>query len=226
MAEMMRRILCIAPHPDDETLGCGGTLLRHAATGDEIHWLVVTAISEAAGFSADRVASRAREIDAVAARYGFASVQRCSFPTMQLDAIPLSELMEPICKTVAETQADTLYLPYRNDAHTDHAAVFDAAITCSKSFRYPNVKSVYVYETLSETAFGLKPEDPGFRPNLFLDIADHLDEKIRIMELYEGEMSPFPFPRSETCMRALAQLRGSQCGAMAAEAFMILKEIR
>lgn len=223
---MARKILCIAPHPDDETLGCGGTLLAHAAAGDEIHWLVVTAISTEIGFSAERVMKREEEISAVAQAYGFAGTYFGGFHTMRLDTVPMLELVGAISEIVRTVAPDTLFVPYRGDAHSDHAAVFDAATACAKSFRYPSVKSVYAYETLSETEFGLKPEDSGFRPNLFVDITAHVDRKLEIMRLFPSELGEFPFPRSETTLRALAQLRGSQAGVMAAEAFMILREIR
>lgn len=222
----MKNVLAIAPHPDDETLGCGGTLLRHAAAGDAVHWLIVTGISVAAGFGPERVAARDKEIAAVARAYGFHSTTRLELPTMRLDQIAKADLVGAISDVIRRLEADTLYVPYRNDAHSDHAAVFDAAAACTKSFRYPRVKSVYAYETLSETEFGLKPEDSGFRPNLLVDIAEHLDRKIAIMRMFDGEMGEFPFPRSEECIRALAQLRGAQAGTRAAEAFMILKEIR
>lgn len=218
-------VLCIAPHPDDETIGCGGALLRHAAVGDRVHWLVVTTMTPDL-FDAERMARRRREIDAVAARYGFASVHVCNFGTTKLDTQPMSDVVGAISKVFAEIRPDVVFVPYRNDVHSDHTVVFDAAISCCKSFRYPSVKSVYAYETLSETEFGLRPEDGGFRPNLFVDISPFLDEKIDIMRLYEGEIKPFPFPRSEECMRAQSLLRGAQAGVRAAEAFMILKEIR
>lgn len=223
---MPHRILCIAPHPDDETLGCGGTLLRHVAAGDEVHWLIVTCITEEAGFTSARVAARTAEIEAVAKAYGFASVRQCRLPTMSLDTLAATDVIGKIGSAVKAIGADTLYIPYRNDAHSDHAVVFDASVACAKTFRYPSVRAVYCYETPSETDFAMKPEDPGFRPNLFVDVAPHLDRKIEIMHMFEGEMGEFPFPRSEISMRALAQVRGGQCGALAAEAFMIIKEIR
>jgi LmbE family N-acetylglucosaminyl deacetylase len=136
------------------------------------------------------------------------------------------QLIESVASVVRKIEPDTLYIPYRNDAHSDHAAVFDAAVACTKSFRYPSVQSVYTYETLSETEFGLRTDDPGFRPNRLVDITNWLDQKISIMHMFAGEMAAFPFPRSETCMRAQATLRGSQANVMAAEAFMVLKEIR
>lgn len=221
----MKKVLAIAPHPDDETLGCGGTLLRHHLNGDEVHWLILTAVSEARGFSAARVQSRAAEIDAVASAYGFAGVHKADFPTAMLDTLPKGDLIGAVGQVVKSVGAEVLYVPHRYDVHSDHAAVFDAAAACSKSFRYPTVKSVYAYETLSETEFGLRP-DGGFHPNLFVDIDGFLDRKLEIMKMFAGEMGPFPFPRSEECIRALATLRGSVAGVSAAEAFMILKEIR
>lgn len=222
----MKKVLVIAPHPDDETLGCGATLLRHAADGDEVYWLVVTAISTTLGFSPERVERRAAEIDAVGRAYGFQETILLGYPTMALDAVSNASLIDAIGVAVRRIAPDTLYLPYRNDAHSDHARVFDAAVACSKTFRYPSVRAVYVYETLSETEFGLRSDDPGFRPNHFVDVGPWLERKIEIMRLYNDEMGAFPFPRSEPCMRAQAMLRGSQAGVQAAEAFMLIKEIR
>lgn len=222
----MSTILAIAPHPDDETLGCGATLLRHVAEGDSTHWLVMTEMRASHGFDQDRIAIRDAEMKAIAKAYGFAQTHHASFPTTRLDTLPMADLVTAIGQVIQRVQPDTLYLPYRNDAHSDHAAVFDAAAACCKSFRYPSVKRVHVYETLSETEFGLRTDDPGFRPNLFVDTSTWLDRKIEIMRMFSGELQAFPFPRSEECIRAQAMLRGSQAGVIAAEAFMILKEIR
>lgn len=219
-------ILCVAPHPDDETLGCGGTLLRHLAEGDQVHWLIVTEISVELGFSQTRVDSRKEEIVRVGEAYGFSRIHCASLPTTRLDTLPKAELVRAVGGVIEQIKPSTLYVPYRNDVHSDHAAVFDAAISCSKSFRYPSIKQIYAYETLSETEFGLRPDDHGFRPNLFIDISEWVDRKVEIMQMFAGEMGAFPFPRSEECLRAQAQLRGSQAGVHGAEAFMILKEIR
>jgi LmbE family N-acetylglucosaminyl deacetylase len=219
-------VACIAPHPDDETLGCGGTLLKHIANGDIVHWIIVTEINAEIGFSPQRVESRRLEIQQVAQAFGFSDIHQLGFPTMRLDRILMLDLVSAIGHVVKSIGAEILYVPYRNDAHSDHAVVFDASVACAKSFRYPSVKSVLAYETLSETEFGLKPEDTGFRPNLFVGIDGYLERKIQIMRMFAGEMADFPFPRSDVTLRALAQLRGSQTGTLAAEAFMLLKEIR
>lgn len=218
-------VVVVAPHPDDETLGCGGTLLKHVARGDRVHWIVFTCISTEQGFTKESVLSRDEEIRRVAESYGFAGIHLLNFPTMQLDRVPKADLVGALGAVVRQLGVHTLYVPYRNDAHSDHAAVFDACATCTKTFRYPSVRSVRAYETLSETEYGMKPEDPGFRPNLFVDIAEYIDQKLEIMSIYASEMAAFPFPRSDVALQAQAQLRGTQCGATAAEAFMLLKEI-
>lgn len=222
----MNTILVVAPHPDDETLGCGGTILKHIASGDSVHWVIVTSIQTEQGFSDDRVRSRADEIERVASAYGFAGVHSLGFPTMTLDMVPKRDLISSLGTVVKSLSAQLIYVPYRNDAHSDHAAVFDATVSCTKSFRYPSVRSVRAYETLSETEFCLRSDDPGFRPNLFVDITSFLERKLEIMNVYASEMGEFPFPRSDTALRAQANLRGSQSGVWAAEAFMLLKEIQ
>ncbi|EWY42510.1 GlcNAc-PI de-N-acetylase [Skermanella stibiiresistens SB22] len=221
----MSRVLAVAPHPDDETLGCGGALLRHRAEGDSIHWLIVTEMTPGPGVPAERLAARRGEIDAVASHYGFNDVHGLGFPTARLDTVPRAELVGRIGEVVRAIGADTLYLPFRGDIHSDHAVVFDACAACAKWFRQPTVRRVRVYETPSETEFQIAPGMPAFQPNLFIDITPHLDGKIAAMRFYESEMAEFPFPRSETTIRALAAFRGGTAGCAAAEAFMTVREI-
>lgn len=219
---MNKKIIVIAPHPDDETLGCGGTLLRHRAQGDTIYWLIVTAMQTEKDLPEER---RDAEIQQVAKRYGFSSVHNLRYPTTKLDTIPLNEIIERIGCIFKEITPEVIYLPYHGDVHTDHKIVFDAATACTKWFRYSSIKRVLVYETLSETDFSLNPDNNGFRPNVFIDISNYLETKIEIMKVYASELGKFPFPRSEQAIRALAALRGVAAGCQAAEGFMLLKEI-
>ena len=217
----MEKILVVAPHPDDETLGCGGTLLRHRAEGAEVHWLLVTDEAD----PARRAASpRRREVEAAARHYGFAGVHALELPEIQLDALPLSDIVAKIGAVVRTVEPETLYLPFPGDAHSDHAATFSACVSCTKSFRYPFVRRIRVYETLSETEFGISPITRPFQPNLFVDISEHLEGKIAAMSLFASQIKPFPFPRSLEAVRAQAMLRGATVGRMAAEAFMTLRE--
>lgn len=220
-----KNILVIAPHADDESLGCGGTLLRHRAEGDYIHWLLVTGMSESCGFSTERIQSRQEEIHKVSKRYGFESVTQLGLPPAALETLSMGKIIGGVSKTIQSVEPDIVYVPYRNDAHSDHELVFDAAMSATKSFRYPFIQRVLAYETISETDFGLKPEDGGFRPNVFIDITQYLEDKLSILDIYESEMGLFPFPRSRKALEALATLRGVQSNAHAAEAFMLIKEI-
>ncbi len=221
----MSRVLVVAPHPDDETLGSGGTLLRHRNDGDEIHWMIMTRISESAGYSKESVESRKNEIADVAKTYGFSSIHQAKFETTTLDTIAKRELVEEVSSVMNSVKPEIIYVPYRNDVHSDHKVIFDVVAACTKSFRYPFIRKVRAYETLSETEFGITPESSGFRPNLWIDITEHLEKKIMIMKKYKGEMGKHPFPRSERNINALATIRGATAGVEAAEAFLSLKEI-
>ena len=218
----MNKVLVISPHPDDETLGCGGTLIRHKKEGDEIHWLIMTNVNS----SEKKIHSvKEKEIEEVSKAYNFDSTSRTKFLTSELDSAPRKEIIQVISKVFKEIQPNFLYLPFKNDIHSDHSIVFDAAASCTKSFRYPYVKKVMIYETISETEFSIRPEREQFKPNLWIDISDYIDEKIEMMSLYKSEIGKEPFPRSEQNIRSLAKFRGSTVGALSAEAFILLKEI-
>jgi len=220
------KTLIIAPHPDDELLGCGGTLLRRVAEGGTVAWLLMTAITKEAGWVAEKIHQRAAEIELVREGLQVAPhhLYALGFPTAELDRIPMKILIGKISEVFADFQPDEVLLPYLGDVHSDHRVTFEAASACTKWFRYPSVKRVLAYETPSETDFGIDPRDTGFKPNVFVDIGEQLERKIELMKIYASEMGEFPFPRSEKALRALAQLRGSQVGYEAAEAFMLLRE--
>lgn len=222
---MKSKILIVAPHPDDETLGCGGTLLHHIASGNEVHWLIVTNIQCKFGFTELQVNQRQAEIKQVSEAYGFAGVHQLLFPPAQLDSIPRVEIISAIGHIMQKVKPEIVYLPYRGDVHTDHNIVFDAVVSTTKWFRYPFVRRVLCYETISETDFGLNPETRGFIPNSFVDITKYIDRKIEIANIYQTEMGNFPFPRSTEALQSLAKIRGVACGCLAAESFILLREI-
>jgi N-acetylglucosamine malate deacetylase 1 len=217
------KILVVAPHPDDEVLGVGGTLLRHKAEGTTIAWLIVTTITAESGWSEEKIKQRADEIALVTALFGFDSVFELNFPTTQLDQVPMSDLVAAISNVFKKFEPEEVFVPHPADVHTDHRMVFDAVASCTKWFRYPSVKRVLAYETLSETDFGLGTSQ-GFRPNVFVNIEPYLDDKIRAMDIYASEIGEFPFPRSHEAIRALATLRGAASGFKTAEAFELLRE--
>lgn len=215
--------LVIAPHPDDETLGCGGTMLRRKAEGAALGWLIVTGISEQTGWPAKRVQLRDEEIRRVADLIGIDHVYNLRLPSTHLDKRPMSELVDQFSEVFRAFQPSEVLLPHRADVHTDHRLVFDAAAACTKWFRYSSVRRVLAYETISETDFGLDA-DCAFHPNYFIDIGDYLERKLEVMATYKSELGVFPFPRSIEAIRALAALRGANSGFMAAEAFQLLRE--
>ena len=134
-------------------------------------------------------------------------------------------LVNKVSEVFRDFKPEEVLLPYPGDIHSDHHVTFKAASACTKSFRYPGIKRVLAYETPSETDFGIDPRDPGFKPNVFVNINCHLEKKIELLNIYQSEMGEFPFPRSEKTLRAFAYQRGSQAGVKAAEAFMCLREL-
>ena len=217
------KTIIVAPHPDDEVLGAGGTLLRRKVEGAEVAWLIVTSITAQAGYSADQIRKRANEIQQITKLFDFDSVSELNFPTAQLDQVPMSDLVAAISNVFKAFQPDEVFVPHPSDVHTDHRIVFDAVAGCTKWFRHPSIKRVLAYETISETDFGLGISKV-FQPNVMIDIEPYLADKLRAMEIYASELSEFPFPRSHKAMQALATLRGAASGFVAAEAFELLRE--
>ncbi|PIP98570.1 MAG: GlcNAc-PI de-N-acetylase [Shewanella sp. CG18_big_fil_WC_8_21_14_2_50_42_11] len=223
---MKEKVLAIALHPDDETLGCGGTLLKHKANGDEIHWMICTEIKEEEGFSAQRVASRNEEIDKAAELYGFDGVHRLGLSTMKVDEYSVSELVSRVSLVINKVKPTILFLPFKSDVHSDHRVMFEAVYSCTKSFRYPFIRKIYMMETLSETEFALSTKEDSFVPNVFVEISEFLQKKLDIMRVFESEIAEHPFPRSLRNIEALATIRGATAGCEYAESFMLLKEIQ
>ena len=222
----MKKVLVFAIHPDDETLGCGGTLLKHKEAGDEIHWLIGTEVSVEDGFKENVVRKREEEIKKVNELYNFDSINRLGLPTMKIDKYDTSYLVNKISKIFNQIKPETVYLPFKSDVHSDHRCFFNAAFSCTKSFRYPFIKTVYMMETLSETEFAPSTKEDSFIPNVFIDISNYIDKKIDIMKVFESEIGDHPFPRSERNIKALATYRGASSNCNFAESFMLLKQIR
>ena len=220
------RSLIVAPHPDDELLGCGGTLLKRVAQGETVGWVLMTAISVEKGWSEQQVAKREAEIEGVRESLDISSrhFYQLNFPPAELDQLPLSTLIGSLSTVFKDFQPEELFLPHPGDIHSDHRITFEAASACTKWFRYPSVKRVLTYETLSETDFGLDQVAGGFRPNLFVDVTDYLQKKIALLSIYQTEIAEPPFPRSLEAVSAQALLRGAQRGVLAAEAFHVLRE--
>jgi LmbE family N-acetylglucosaminyl deacetylase len=218
------RSLVVAPHPDDEVLGVGGTLLRRKAEGTELGWLIMTRISVEAGWSSEKVLKRQQEITQITQLFGFDSVFELGYTTTQLDQTPMSELISAVSGVIESFTPNEIFVPHSSDIHSDHRVTFDAVASSTKWFRSPSIKRILAYETISETDFGLGV-NRGFQPNVFMNIEGHLEGKLQAMSIYSSEIGNFPFPRSNEAISAQAILRGASSGFKAAEAFELLREI-
>lgn len=218
-------VVVVATHPDDETLGCGGTLLKHKATGDKIFWVIATRIFEEYGFSKEKIKERDAELKKVSELYGFSKVFELGMPTTKIDNNNSEKLISAVSAIFKEVHPNVIYLPFRGDVHSDHRLIFDCVFSCTKSFRYRSIKKILMMETLSETEFAPALKECTFVPNYFVDISKTLEQKIKIASVYKSEMGKHPFPRSEKNIKALAVFRGASSGCKAAESFVLLKEI-
>ncbi|KJU81359.1 N-acetylglucosaminylphosphatidylinositol deacetylase [Candidatus Magnetobacterium bavaricum] len=221
---MKQRVLVVAPHPDDETLGCGGTLLKHKTRGDDIFCLFITNVFVCDGYSEETVACRQSEIETVVKTYGIEKTLKLDLPASKLDTVALVNLVGSIREIFMAVKPSVVYIPGRNDIHSDHTITFAASVSALKSFRCPFVRRVLMYETISETEFAPPLSCSGFTPNSFSDISEYLEQKIAIMKIYNNELCEHPFPRSVNNIRALATFRGATAGVTYAESFMLLRE--
>ena len=220
-----QNILVISVHPDDETLGCGGTILKHKSVGDNLFWLILTNINDEKIWGKKRIEKRQKEIEKVASLYEFNKTIKLDFDTTRLDQVPLWELTEKVSVVIKNIKPEVIYLHNRSDIHSDHRVSFDAIMSAAKTFNNPFIKNIYMYETISETEFAPALQVNAFVPNYFVDISKFIDKKIEIMNIFSSEIKKHPFPRSEKNIKALATFRGAQCGCEFAESFMMLKGI-
>lgn len=215
---MNRSVLVFAPHNDDETLGVGGSILKLSKAGYKVTVCEVTA-----GASFVRIQAEAREAHRI---LGISDAVFLKYPTCTLDETSKTGLNDAFCRVIADTNPEIVFVPHYGDLHLDHRWVAEAAMVAVRPHNAPNIKSVLAYETLSETEWNTPSVLNAFIPNVWVDISDELEGKIAAMECYRSQLYEFPHPRSLQAIRALAEYRGSTIGARAAEAFMLIREIR
>ena len=217
----MRKVLVIAPHPDDETIGCGGTILSHKFKGDKVYQLIMTRMTQKHGWSNKKIIERKKEIKKVSKLYKFSNIYQLNFPACTLDTIPLENLIKSTFQIIKKINPEIIYMPYHLDVHTDHQITAKVIQACIKWFRAPSIKKVLMYETISETDFNFLSLD-NFKPNTFVNISNFIKTKNKILSIYKSEIGKHPFPRSIEAIESLAILRGIQSGYKFAEGFHLV----
>lgn len=216
-------VLVISPHPDDETLGAGGTILKLVNEGHQVFWLNITNMKEEYGYAKETIEKRLNEILKVKNALGIRQIYDLKLKPAGLDTYPMNVIIQKIKEVFDEVRPSLVILPYLYDAHSDHKIVFEAASACTKAFRAPYIKTVLCMEIISETNYSYV--ENTFKPNYYVDISDYIDKKIEIVSNYNGEILPPPFPRNHESIKSLAAYRGSSCAKHYAEAFLLQIEI-
>jgi N-acetylglucosamine malate deacetylase 1 len=220
-------VLVVAAHPDDEVLGCGGTIARLAADGADVHILIVAegATSRGDEGGQDTVKALKQAAAAAAETLGALPPRFLGLPDNRLDSVDLLDVTQMIEATVDELTPSTIYTHHEGDLNIDHRIVFQAVVTACRPIPGSPVRRLYTFETVSSTEWSTEEIGPVFKPNRLVDIAGHLATKQAALQHYAMEMRPFPHARSPEAIEALARLRGTQCGLEAAEAFRTILEI-
>jgi N-acetylglucosamine malate deacetylase 1 len=218
------RVLIVAPHPDDEVLGCGGVMARHAANGDEVHVAVVTRGHPDVfpAESVDRVRAELKEAHAV---LGVRSVKYLDFPAPRLDTVPRHTVADAIAKLLKELQPHTMYVPHHGDMHFEHGLINEACLVAARPLDATAVRRILAYETLSETEWAPPTPAAGFQPTVYVDIANYLQKKLDAFSCFRSQLKSPPNPRSLEIIKALAMFRGAAAHLTAAEGFVLLREI-
>lgn len=218
------RVLVLAPHPDDEVLGAGGTIARVAAEGGEVIVAVVT-IGHPPAFDAESVAKVRAEALLAHEDLGVAETMWLDQPAAALADQPHAALNDLVGSVVREVRPATILAPFLGDIHRDHQAVFHAAMVAARPHGPDYPARILAYETLSETNWNAPYLTPGFVPTLFVDVSATLERKLSAMRRFASQVRPPPHERSLEALQALARLRGATVHRVAAEAFVVVRHI-
>ena len=226
------RALVVAAHPDDEVLGCGGTIARLASEGWEVHILILaegaTSRSDTRdpARDADALSELARSAREAAGIIGAAGVELEGFPDNRMDSVDLLDIVKRIEARIADHQPAMLLTHAACDVNIDHRRTHDAAIAAARSKPGSCVRELLFFETLSSTEWRPPTSLPGFAPTYYVDISRTLAQKTGALRAYASELEEFPHPRSIEAVESLARFRGATAGLTAAEAFEVGRIIR
>lgn len=227
----MNKVLVVAAHPDDEVLGCGGTIAKHTNNGDEVHLLIIAEgvtsrdrIRDVASRCSDlailkKSAHQAKEI------LGASSLTIENFPDNRLDSIDLIEIVKKVELNIQQNNPNIVYTHHCGDLNVDHRIVHNAVVVACRPLPKALTKTVLFFEVPSSTEWQIPGSMPPFSPNWFVDIKETFDIKLKALECYSGELRPWPHPRSLDAIRHLACWRGASIGVECAEAFALGRSI-
>lgn len=223
---MSKSVLVVAAHADDEALGCGGTIARHATSGDQVHVVFVAdGVTSRLNAGGDELARRQQATEQARNILGIRSTTFLGLPDNRLDSLPLLDIVQPLEAIVARLAPELVYTHHYGDLNVDHRQTHQAVMTACRPLPGTTVREILTFEVMSSTEWsgvGLAP----FLPNLFVDIGAQLDTKMRALEAYGLEMRAPPHSRSLMHAQCLAQHHGCCVGVDAAEAFMVMRAIR
>jgi N-acetylglucosamine malate deacetylase 1 len=224
MLERIERLAVIAPHPDDEILGCSGTIARCASEGAEIHVIFATTGVPHLVSSEEHEQLRA-EARAAHMILGVAHTHFLDLPAARLDTVPQANVNQAVAAILQTVGPDTVLMPFFGDIHVDHRLLFSSTLVATRPNQTGYPLRLWAYETLSETNWNAPYVTPSFTPTLFVDITSSLDRKLAAMKAYRSQIRDFPHERSIEAIEALARLRGATIHRQAAEAFVLLRSV-
>jgi N-acetylglucosamine malate deacetylase 1 len=227
---MSETILAVCAHPDDEALGIGGTLARHAAEGDNVCLLFLSdgVTSRATSFDPiagkDEIAARKRMATVAAGALGAQPPRFLDLKDNRLDGIELLDVVKQIEAVLTELHPTIIYTHHINDLNVDHRIAHQAILTACRPLPGHSVQAIYAFETASSTEWEPAGLGPGFRPTRYVDISAFLASKRTAIRAYDSEMRPFPHPRSLEAIEAQWRWRGAQAGMAAAEGLVVVRQ--
>ena len=217
------KILIISAHPDDETLGCGGTILRHKDNGDEIYWCYFTLYFS--NSTSQFIRKREKIVEEVSQTYGFKNKFFLKFPAGELDKIGIKTMVDKLSDVIQSVKPEIVYSVGYTDVNSDHDYAYRALMIATKPSYTPFIKKILLYEVLSSTNWSFPETNKAFLPNVYIDISNYIERKVEIVKLFKEEFKHYPHPRSEEAIVSLAKYRGSSVNLKYAEAFMLGREI-
>lgn len=224
-------VLVIAAHPDDEVLGCGGTIARLADEGAHVHIMILSeGITSRAELSEQSKKSQLGVLHEQAGKVGrflgAKDVRILGFSDNRMDTVPLIDVVQRIEDVIQEVKPEVVYTQHGGDLNIDHQITFRATLIATRPMRDSCVKCVYAYEVGSSTEWSFQKFSPVFRPTSFMDISKTLTKKIMAMQMYESETRVFPHPRSPEALEAKAKVWGGTAGLLTAEAFECVRTVQ